>query len=293
MIPAKEAVTDPVGTIVALVAAVGPATETTALRRVVEQVSGGRAKRRRLAAELAADPSVLSTGLSPASKAAGDLLLALRTAGAAGVSAPRCAECGREIGSMQRRGDHWYCSPCFTRTESCAGCGKARKATFRDRHGRPRCSECPDRDPRDPRDLLAAIITSADPSLDAVTVNAVLGQVVAKAAHLQKLAWAGPGGVARPAHRRRRQGGLPDDPAADRRALRGGSHPDPAARLPDLRARGHLEQEGKRAAGLPRLRRPLPRRPVRPLRTSLRARIPGSRRTAGMRVLPDQRPSQP
>jgi hypothetical protein len=186
----SEAVTDPVGTVVALVAAVDAAIEAWTLRRVVEQASGGRAKRRRLAAELAADPSVLSTGRSPASKAAGDLLLALRAAGAAGVAAPRCAECGREITSMQRRGDHWYCSPCFTRPEVCSGCGNARKASFRDRHGRPRCSQCPDRDPRDPRDLLVAVIAAADPTLDTGTVNAVLGQVVTKAAHLQKLAWA-------------------------------------------------------------------------------------------------------
>jgi hypothetical protein len=190
MIPDGDAATDPVGTIVALVAAVDPEIEAGTLQRVVEQVGGGRAKRRRLAAELAADPSVLSSGRSPASKAAGDLLLALRAAGAAGVAAPRCAECGREISSMQRRGGHWYCSPCFTRPEACAGCGNMRKATFRDRHGRPRCSECPDQDPRDPRDLLAAIITSADPGLGTGTVNEVLGRVVAKAAHLQKLAWA-------------------------------------------------------------------------------------------------------
>jgi hypothetical protein len=190
MIPDGDAVTDPVGTIVTLVAAVGPAIEAGTLRRVVEQASGGRAKRRRLAAELAGDPSVLSTGRSPASKAAGDLLLALRAAGATGISPPWCAECGREVTSMQRRGDHWYCSPCFTRPETCGGCGSLRKATFRDRHGRPRCSECPDEDPRDPRELLVAIITSTDPGLDSGTVSTVLGDVVTKAAHLQKLAWA-------------------------------------------------------------------------------------------------------
>ena len=150
MTPDEQAVSDPVGTIVALVAAIDPAIGTATLQRVVEQAGGGRAKRRRLAAELAADPSVLSTGRSPASKAAGDLLLALRAAGAAGVAAPRCAECGREIGSMQRRSDHWYCSPCFTRPEACAACGNLRKATFRDRHGQPRCSECPDPATRGP-----------------------------------------------------------------------------------------------------------------------------------------------
>jgi hypothetical protein len=189
MIPDGDAVTDPVRMIVALVAAISPVVEAGTLRRVVEQASGGRAKRRRLAAELAGDPSVLSTGRSPASKAAGDLLLALRAAGAAGISPPWCAECGREVTSMQRRGDRWYCPPCFTRPETCGGCGSLRKATFRDRHGRPRCSECPDEDPRDPRELLVAIITSADPGLDAGTVSRVLGDVVTKAAHLQKLAW--------------------------------------------------------------------------------------------------------
>ena len=112
-----------------------------------------------------------------------------------------------------------------TRPRPAPRCGNARKASFRDRHGRPRCSQCPDYDPRDPRDLLVAIITAADPGLDTGTVNAVLGKVVTKAAHLQKLAWAldeAPGlltgdGATAP---------VPDGAAADRRALRGGSHPD-------------------------------------------------------------------
>ena len=62
-----EALADPVGTVVCLVTAADPALGHDLVRRIVEQVGGGRSKRRRLAAELAGDPSVLTTGQSPAS----------------------------------------------------------------------------------------------------------------------------------------------------------------------------------------------------------------------------------
>ena len=38
-----------------------------------------------------------------------DLLLALRKAGAARISAPVCADCGKPLRTLQRRGEHWYC----------------------------------------------------------------------------------------------------------------------------------------------------------------------------------------
>jgi len=123
-----EALADPVGTVVSLVTAADPALGHDLVRRIVEQVGGGRSKRRRLAVELAGDPSVLTTGQSPASKVAGDLMLALRAAGATGISPPWCAACGRRVTSMQRRGEHWYCAPCFVRPQECAGCGNTRKS---------------------------------------------------------------------------------------------------------------------------------------------------------------------
>jgi hypothetical protein len=185
-----EVLVDPIGAVVDLISKKDPVLDLETVRQIVEQVCGGRAKRRRLATALAADPSVLTTGRSPASKAVGDLLLALRAAGAAGISPPWCAECGREVTSMQRRGDDWYCSPCFVRPQVCAGCGNTRKPTFRDRHGRPRCSQCPDQDPRDPREVLLQVITSIDPALETHVVGAAIEQVVTKAAHLQN--WPGP-----------------------------------------------------------------------------------------------------
>ncbi len=181
---------DPVGAVVALVTGADPGLGEDAVRQVAERAAGGRAKRRRLAAALASDPSVLTTGRSPAPRAVGDLLLALRAAGAAGISPPRCADCGREVTSMQRRGNHWYCSPCFDRPQICASCGNQRQVASRDRRGQPRCCQCPDRDARDPREALTEIITTADPGLTADVVNAALEATVVKPAHLLKLAWA-------------------------------------------------------------------------------------------------------
>jgi hypothetical protein len=185
-----DPIRDPVGTVVDLVAAADPALDTDEIRRIVERVGGGRAKRRRLATALACGPTVLTTGRSPAPKVVGDLLLALRAAGAARISPPGCADCGREVTSMQRRGQHWYCCPCFLRPQQCASCGQQRQVSFRDRHGRPRCSQCPDRDARDPRRVLVEVITSVDPGLTADAVDTAIAATVTKSAHEQKLAWA-------------------------------------------------------------------------------------------------------
>jgi hypothetical protein len=184
-----EVLSDPVAAVVSLVTAADPALAHDLVRRIVGQVGGGRSKRRRLAAELAGSPSVLTTGQSPASKVAGDLMIALRAAGATGISPPRCAGCGHRVTSVQRRGEHWYCAPCYVRPEDCAGCGNTRQVAFRDRQGRPRCSKCPDRDSRDPLAALVEIIVMADPGLPAEAAAAAIEATVSKQAHLQKLAW--------------------------------------------------------------------------------------------------------
>ena len=159
------------------------------VRRVVEQVGGGRAKRRRLSVAIAGDPSVLRTGRSPAPRVVGDLLLALRAAGATRVAAPCCAGCGREIGSMQRRGEQWYCSQCYVNPQVCAGCGQERQVAFRDRHGRPRCGQCPDHGTRDPVAVLVELVTSIDSGLSPETASTAISATVNKAAHVQKLVW--------------------------------------------------------------------------------------------------------
>jgi len=86
---------------------------------VVISVAGGRAKRRKLAQELSARPAVLTDGRSPAPRVIGDLLIALRRAGATVISPPVCAGCGKSLRTMQRRGQDWYCGVCGPRREPC------------------------------------------------------------------------------------------------------------------------------------------------------------------------------
>ncbi len=185
---ASEVLGDPLAAVTAAVTAVDPDADREMVRRVVEHVGGGRAKRRRLATAVTSNPTVLGTGRSPAARVVGDLLLALRAAGATRIAAPRCAGCDREITGMQRRGDDWFCSPCFVHPQVCAGCGHERPVTFRDRHGRPRCGQCPDHISDDPVAALVAIVTSIDPGLTAQAATRAISATVVRAGHVNKLA---------------------------------------------------------------------------------------------------------
>lgn len=185
----EQALVDPISVVVDLVGAADTGLTVDAVAAVVVAVAGGRAKRRRLALSLLDNPSVLTTGRSPAPSAVGDLLLALRRGGAAGISAPYCAGCGRMVTSIQRRGEDWYCSGCFTRPEPCASCGHPRYVASRDRQGKPRCGQCPDEDPRDPLAALVTAIRSVDASLPATEVAEVVQATVSKPGHWLRLAW--------------------------------------------------------------------------------------------------------
>ena len=77
----STALTDPLGVVVDLVADVEPALDRAVIADVVEDVAGGRAKRRRLAQTLLNRPAVLADGRSPAPRVVGDLLAALRKSG--------------------------------------------------------------------------------------------------------------------------------------------------------------------------------------------------------------------
>ena len=106
-----QAVSDPIGLIVDLIAAVERQMEPEQIRAVVTAVAGGRAKSRRLAKVLADRPEVLAHGQSPAPRAVGDLLIALRKAGASTVSAKR----ERSTGSWFSDWMVWiasFCVPC-------------------------------------------------------------------------------------------------------------------------------------------------------------------------------------
>ena len=155
------------------------------------RVAGGRAKRRRLARALLQRPLILTDGRSPAPRVAGDLLIALRHAGAVIISPPVCAGCGRQLRTLQRRGEDWYCGACGPSPEPCAGCGLSRPVCVRDRAGRPHCLACRRQgsDP-DPAAIVAGIIAVIDPGVLAGTVTAAVHAAAPRAEQLRRLAWA-------------------------------------------------------------------------------------------------------
>lgn len=186
----ERAVSDPIGLIADLVAAVEHQLKPEQVRTVATAVAGGRAKSRRLASALAERPEVLADGRSPAPRVVGDLLLALRQAGAQAVSPPCCAQCGRQLRTFQRRGQDWYCSVCEHHAEPCAACGNTRRISSRDRAGQPRCGKCPDVDGRDPVTVIHGIITGLDPHASRETVATAIRRSAPRPSYQQKLAWA-------------------------------------------------------------------------------------------------------
>ncbi|MGD0069874.1 MAG: hypothetical protein ABSB76_41495, partial [Streptosporangiaceae bacterium] len=188
-VTSPDALADPIGVIVGLVAGREPALDRAVIARAAEDVAGGRSKRRRLAQALLDNPGVLADGRSPAPRAVADLLISLRNAGAVNISPPACAECGKHLRSFQRRGEDWYCSVCGPAREPCSACGHVRCVNSRDRDGKPRCSQCPPGD-GDPLALITEIVTSADPSLTAKTVTAAVLAAVPRPGQRRALAWA-------------------------------------------------------------------------------------------------------
>jgi hypothetical protein len=189
---AGPAVTDPIGLIADLVvAAAGDQLTRAQITVVAAAVAGGRAKSRRLAMALNARPGILADGRSPAPRAAGDLLLALRRAGARTVSPPCCAGCDKPLRTLQRRGQDWYCSACIGHsTKPCAACGRIRQVSSRDRAGRPRCVKCPDIDGRDSVSVIHQLILRLDPATTRQVVATAVRACTPQPAYQQKLAWA-------------------------------------------------------------------------------------------------------
>jgi len=186
---APEVIADSIGVIVDLVAAREPALDRATIQTTVTGVAGGRAKRRGLAQALHDRPTLLVDGRSPAPRGIGDLLIALRAAGATTISPPVCAECGKPLRTLQRRGRDWYCSVCGPQSRRCGCCGQERKVATVDRRGRPRCGQCPDDEDRDPAVVLTEVITKLDPSLSADTVTTVTRGLFSRPSRLRRLAW--------------------------------------------------------------------------------------------------------
>jgi hypothetical protein len=185
-----DVLADPVGVVVELVADVEPDLDRAAITAAVTGVAAGRAKRRRMARALADRPEVLTDGRSPAPRVVGDLLIALRAAGAGTISPPCCAGCGKALRTLQRRGEDWYCIRCGPTPLPCAGCGNTRRVACRDRQGRPRCAACPPEAGPDPIQVLIEVVTAIDPAIPADTVAAAVQTAASRAGQRRQLAWA-------------------------------------------------------------------------------------------------------
>ncbi|HME74265.1 MAG TPA: hypothetical protein VKI00_00985 [Mycobacterium sp.] len=187
---APEVLADPIGVVVDLIAECKPGLDRSTITCVVEEIAGGRVKRRRLAQALLDRPRVLDDGRSPAPRAVGDLLVALNKAGASRISAPVCAECGKHLRTLQRRGDDWYCGVCGPVREPCGQCGRVRPIHTRDRDGNPRCVACPPDGGRDPLELAVDVIVAADAALSTDVAAAAVRLAAPRSGHRHQLAWA-------------------------------------------------------------------------------------------------------
>jgi hypothetical protein len=188
---AADVLADPAGVVAGLLCAAEPGLDRQMAGDLVRRVAAGRAKRRRLAQALLDKPSLLADGRSPAPRVAGDLLIALRQAGAVIISPPVCAGCGKQLRTVQRRGQDWYCGACGPRPEPCARCGLSRPVSVRDRAGRPHCHACqPEGSDGDPAAIVAGIITVVDPGIPAGTIAAAVLAAAPGTGQLRRLAWA-------------------------------------------------------------------------------------------------------
>jgi hypothetical protein len=267
-----DIVADPVGVMVDLVAAAEPALDRPVIEALVRTAAGGRAKQRKLACALAGRPQVLVDGRSPAPRAVGDLLIALRKAGAVAISPPVCAQCDKHLRSLQRRGEDWYCGVCGPAREACASCGTISLIHLRDRDGRPRCAKCPPEDV-DPIQL----IVECDRRHRAGSSDHC-GRRRGHCRHSGGRTAPCPGlgriRSPRPAHGSRGAGTGPGSAPTDRRAGRCRSDTHRQAAVPRLRPRDPPGQAPERGPALPELRRQVPRRDMFALWCRPRSRYP-------------------
>lgn len=96
----------------------------------------------------------------------------------------------RELASPRwRRGGDWGCTRCLSVHEARAGCGQRRRVVSCDRHGQPRCQNCPDTG-GDPVEATTRLVVGLDPAVSRQAVEAALGRATVRPAGRRRLAWA-------------------------------------------------------------------------------------------------------
>jgi hypothetical protein len=183
---------DPVSVIVSTIRDVDEDLDPALIEAALTTAGARPTRLRQLAQALADRREVLTDGRSPAPQCIGDLLIALRKAGATRISAPVCATCGRQMSTAQRVGQDSCCPGCKRERllEQCAGCGKTKPVNTRGPDGRAYCWSCSQKQARDPVADIVTAVTTIDPGLPADVITAAAARAAPGTMALRKLAWA-------------------------------------------------------------------------------------------------------
>lgn len=180
----------PLDAVVQLVGRTERTLDPEQVREAVLEVASRRVDWHRIAIELRDNPGVLQTGCGPSQLKVGNMLAALKKAGAEQVAWPRCCDCGREIAKlMSRRGGLWACSTCTRPMIACAGCGGTHRLAGRDRHGQPICRQCRGKVP-DPTPELVELVVTQHPTASPELVRSAMQLCSPLPGVRQRMAWA-------------------------------------------------------------------------------------------------------
>jgi hypothetical protein len=183
---------EPAAVIAAIVAGLEPGLGEEVAAAIV-QVAPSRAQQRRLAAALAGDPGLLTSGRPEGPPQIELLIRALQPLGARRLVLPGCGHCGQPRRLVQCDGDLRICSACDRRrrgaAEPCAACGNTGQVAYRDEHGQPRCARCRPYEGPEPVVGVMMHVRSLGPGPDQVRLREVIEQAVPQPFQQHQVLW--------------------------------------------------------------------------------------------------------
>ncbi|MFC8536806.1 hypothetical protein ACFUJY_23205 [Streptomyces sp. NPDC057249] len=186
------AIREPVRVIQDVVRAVDPHVGDAAVLEALDLMARQKAVRRRLATALESDPGLLDSGRPEGPPTVEKFIRALQARGATRVLLPRCARCQKQHRLVGTDGKLRICGSCLNKRDMqpCTSCGRTLPVANRDRHGQPRCVNCPPVDEGDPLDAIWTVLASVEHGLSRQEVDGAVRDVAKMAGHQRKLAWA-------------------------------------------------------------------------------------------------------
>jgi hypothetical protein len=185
---------DPVAVVTALVRQVEPQLSAGAIEDAFVMSVKVKPARRRLAAALAAEPDLLTSGRPAVPVSIQRFMRALLDAGAFHVVLPRCAHCSGQKPLRSLDGDLRICAYCAmlkaAAADPCSGCGDNRHVATRDGNGRALCQRCKPAASTEPADELYEMIQAIEPGMPRAVVLQAINETLAKPMHVRQAIWA-------------------------------------------------------------------------------------------------------